>query len=796
MAPTASNPCESSASPWDLRKFLLLFLLLFCSSAALAEELPSVPLSAEETALWREAGFSPTSGGEWQYYGINPAEAREWIQAGIEYPGWANQWKSEGFRAGEVGRWKELTNVYTAAGFLKAGFGPGEAKIWLESGVQSSLRAMEYRDLGLSAATGAHFWKLGIYPDEAGPWFKAGFTPEETLAWRWGPKDVAFYHTAGSPYSRQVYSLETAVAWRQAGFTAEQAHRFSGFRVELEEARAWLAEGFAAAEILAWRDSGFSPATARSYLDADLPPAYAEAAEFGAAWAKQDEIPELAYDLELLENGRLEVLLTLQLINRPGGAYGDAFSLRLPRETQLHYGQGHYRGAAPDYKIKVVEVDGRGANYTYSREKLTIPLPEDGQVRKIRISYVTDDRVLYFSHHDELSFAPISDNPEVIIRRAAIAARLPPGAEVVFTDGEAGLPGRQDLVARVEEGAPGKRVVFEATRVLREKMGLRVNVAVTKGNVKPGLLDRFKYLDRLAGRALTGLLIFLGGLLISSGYFMVVWSKYGRDPRGGVALAKTALPESLTAAEVRQFFTYGQVDGVSLIATLIHLAQKGAVKITESEGRYTILLEPAGAAGLFPAEAAFLEALFEEGQELILAGRPARQRLKRGLRAMRGVLKENFGNYFRSNLKYLLPSAVVSVLGVVAGVHVLKMDDFGQMETFRIFFAVVLTLATLALLFFFKHLLKAPTEGFSRQRDYLRGYRNYLATELQLGKDLAGYLTPSQEGHLAFSLALGLDLDRMAIRRGQARWFQSKSGPFQVGGFASALRNLGRTFRV
>ncbi len=33
------------------------------------------------------------------------------------------------------------------------------------------------------------------------------------------------------------------------------------------------------------------------------------------------------------------------------------------------------------------------------------------------------------------------------------------------------------------------------------------------------------------------------------------------------------------------------------------------------------------------------------------------------------------------------------------------------------------------------------------------------------------------------------------VRRGQARWFLSKSGPFAVGDFASALRTLGRSFR-
>lgn len=777
-----------------VRNFLLL-LLLFFFTPALAQDLPSVPLTAAETSLWQDAGFSAASGGEWQYYGFRPAEAREWVKGGIEYPGWANQWKSEGFQAGEAVRWKDFTNVYTAAGFLQAGFGPGEAKIWLDSGVQSSLRAAEYRELGMDAATGARYWRLSIYPEEAGPWYKAGFTAEETLAWRWGPKDVAYYHTDASPYSRQVYSLKAAVAWRQAGFTAEQAQRLSGFRVELDEARAWLAEGFAAAEIMEWRDSGLSPLSARRYLDADLPPAYAEAAEFGATWATGDEIPELAYALELLGDGRIDVLLTMTLINRPGGACGDEFSLPLPRLTQLRYGPGHSRDAVPAYKIKEVEVDGVGAAFRHAGGRLAIPLPADGEVRTVRISYATDDRILSFPHHDELSFAAVSDNPGLVIRRAAIAVRLPPGAELVFTGGEAGLPGREDLVARVEEGTAGKRVVFETTRVLREKMELQVNVAFTKGNVKPRLLGRFKSLDHRSGRALTALLIFLGGLLISSAYFLRVWHQYGRDPQGGAAPNRSAAPGVLSPAEVRQFQTNGRVDGLSLLATLIHLAQQGTLKISESEGRYTLVQESAGMAGLFPAEAALLAGLFADGRELTLAGRSARRRLQQGLRAMRGVLKENFGNYYRANLKYLLPGAVVSALAVMAAVYALRMDEFGEMESFRVFFAVALSLAALAQLTFFRQLLKAPTEGFCRQRDASKGYRNYLETELQLGHDPAGYLTPSQEGHLAFSLALALDLDRMAIRRGQARWFLSKSGPFAVGDFASALRTLGRSFR-
>lgn len=795
MAVTAPKIREAAVLAF-IGKILLSLLLVFFSHSALAEQLPSVPLTAEETALWRDAGFSATSGGEWQYYGFKPAEAREWLAVGIEFPGWANQWKSEGFRAGEAARWKELTNVYTAAGFLKAGFGPAEAKVWLDSGVQSSLRATEYRDLGMDAATGARFWQLAIYPDDAAPWFRAGFSPEETLAWRWGPKDVEYYHTEESPYSRAVYKVESAVEWRQAGFTAEQAHRLSGFRVELDEAKAWLAEGFTAAEILAWRDSGFAPDSARRYLDVDLPPAYAERAEFGEAWAKLDEIPELSCDLELLPDGRLKVLLNLQLINRPGGAYAEEFSLPLPDYTELWYGEGHYRDAEPAYEIQTVEVDGIGAGYRLENGRLFVPLPGDGRARSIRIAYLTDDRILYFPHHDELSFTALRDNPEVVIRHATLAVNLPPGADVIFTDGEAGLPGRKELPARVEESGSARRVLFEATRVLREKMGLRVNVAFTKGYVDPGWVRRFASLDHRWGRALTGLLLFLAGLALSSVYFLVVWHKYGRDPVGGGAQQQSVSPGSLIPAEARQFHTLGRVDGVSLLATIIHLAQKGTLTIAENGGEFSLRKEEGGMKALFPSEAALLAALFADGDTLALSGRPAGRRLKMGLRALRGSLRESFGNYYRSNLKYFFPGLAVSVMAVAAGVYSLEMDDFGRRETFRIFFGVVLSLAALVQLALFRFLLKAPTEEFSRQREALRGYRRYLETDLKLAKDLQGYLTPSQESHLAYSLALGLDLEGMAVRRGQARWFLSKSGPFMVGGFAAALGNLGRSFRA
>lgn len=791
-----SSPTPASAFfPFRPGLFLLL-LLLFAPVPAPAENPPSVPLTAGETARWREAGFSAASGGEWRYYGFQPGEARAWLAAGIEFPGWANQWKSEGFQPGEAGLWKDLTNVYTAAGFVKEGFSLAEAKVWLAGGVRSALRAREYRGGGIDAATGARFWALAIYPDDAGPWFRAGFSPEETLAWRYGPKDVAFYHTAASPHSRTVYRLESAVAWRAAGFAPEEAHRLSGFGVELAEAKSWLAAGFAADELLAWRDSGFSPATARRYLDAGLPPAPAEAAEFGASWAMLDEIPELAADLELLADGRLEVRLALTLLNRPGGAYADEFILPLPAETPLRYGQGHYRSATPTYRIKGVEVGGAAAEYRYDQGTLAIPLGPGEEAKSIGIAYTTDDRLLAFPHHDELSFTLIADNPGAVIRRARLAVLLPPGADVVFAEGEAGLPGRQDLLARVEELPTARRVVFTATRVLREKMSLRGNVAFTRGHVNPGPLRKFASLDHRLGRALTGLLVFVAGLLISSAYLLRVWHQYGRDPELPVSLQKSLSPGNLSPAEARLFATGGRVDGTSLLATLIHLAQLGALSLAENGGRFTLRREPAASAGLFPPEAAFLAELFAAGDSLTLSGRPAGRRLKLALRALRHPLRESFGNYYRSNLKYLFPGLAMSALAVAAGVYSLKIDEFGRLEGFRVFFAVALSLVALAQLAFFRYLLKAPTAAALQRRDALRGYRRHLETDLRLGKDPGGYLTPAQLNHLPFSLALGLDLGGMAIRRGQANWFHSRSGPFAVGDFAAALRTLSRRFKT
>ena len=203
-------------------------------------------------------GVPPSAPSEWQYYGISAEESRKWIEEGIIFAGWAAQWKGEGFNAETAGKWHKIADVYTAGNFFRNGFGPLEAREWMDHGIKSAQRAHEYQSAGLDAAGADTFWKKGLYPSEVKEWKKAGFNAEEMVKWHYGPIESEFYFTKDSRSSQILYDVEFAKAWRDAGFMPEEAKRAYTYQFKLAEVKPWKDAGFSFNEIVFWKDSGFT----------------------------------------------------------------------------------------------------------------------------------------------------------------------------------------------------------------------------------------------------------------------------------------------------------------------------------------------------------------------------------------------------------------------------------------------------------------------------------------------------------------------------------------------------------
>src|SRR5213075_1683311 len=97
----------------------------------------------------------------------------------------------------------------------------------------------------------------------------------------------------------------------------------------------------------------------------------------------------------------------------------------------------------------------------------------------------------------------------------------------------------------------------------------------------------------------------IAGILILFVYFLVTWFEFGRDPPCGPVIPLFAPPKNFSPAAVR-FVHRMAYDRKAFSASLINMAVKGYMKISESGGEYTLTRtgKGAGEAGLAGGESA------------------------------------------------------------------------------------------------------------------------------------------------------------------------------------------------
>lgn len=742
----------------------------------------------------------PSDVSEWNYYGIDAEESKKWIQEGIIFAGWAAQWRSEGFSAEAAGRWRKIANVYTAGDFLKNGFGPDEAKAWMDNGIRSGLRAREYLTAGLTATEAGSFWKAGFFPQEVKEWRDAGFDAEAMLQWRYGPRESAFFYTKDSPSGRTVYKLDMAVKWRSAGFAPLEAHLSGVYGILLTEATRWKEAGFSFDDTVNWKDSGFTLDEAVVNRDSGLSHVEAELKRYDESDNKGDEITSYDTDITVHMNGALDVIETIAMIDRPGGAYQNGYYRVLPRNEQLRslrsFGFGKTTYSQPGFQVTSVDVDGVPGDYYLSDGVLHFgskhaPLQEGTHL--IKISYTTDSRILDEPHHDELYFGMVEDNHAGrYIRKSSATIRLPKGAEVIFTDGKAGLYQRKDFVSSVEETDSGDIAHFTLARPLKEGMDFAVNVAFIKGHVNEGSLHRIAQLDKRTGRFLSSLGVFVLGFTVSFFYYVIAWFKVGRDPKNrGPAVAEFSAPDNVDPARMRALRAKARTDSLSVAAELLYLAERGLATISEREGTYKIDRMQADSAHLTPVAKAFSEAFFGEKSSVFLTRRGKSKEASHAVHALRTLLKTEYAKHGASNRRFLWPGMIISLVSIGAALAVIDHQelDGGIAGAAFAFYAVFLSSVFSALSFTFMRLLRTRTREYVLLLERIGNYDDFLARSFA-DRGAARFLPPFLQEHLPYAVAAGIDVHDIIIRNGEAKWYHGTSGGFGCADFLNTVKKI------
>jgi hypothetical protein len=299
------------------------------------------------------------------------------------------------------------------------------------------------------------------------------------------------------------------------------------------------------------------------------------------------------------------------------------------RSIPVEYG----RGRAADYRIRVdgVEVtDAAGAPRPFSSQRtgrdleLRIGDP-DVTVRGVEeyvIRYRVRRGLLFFAERDELYWNAIGGEVGVPIERAGVTVYLPEGVEpaglerACFT----GPLGSVEQACAIEAGVAA--LTFRAERRLAPREGLSVVVGLPKGVVRaPSAAERW------LARASDYLSVWTALPALALAVLIGLWRTQGRDPAGGAAVpVRYEPPEGLSPAEVGTVLDE-RVDLVDVTATLLDLAVRGHLRITEVEsggflflGARDFRLEKlASGDPLRPHEALLLERLFTQGDAVLVS---------------------------------------------------------------------------------------------------------------------------------------------------------------------------------
>jgi hypothetical protein len=365
---------------------------------------------------------------------------------------------------------------------------------------------------------------------------------------------------------------------------------------------------------------------------------------------------------------------------------------------------------------------------------------------------------------------------------------------VVSADGYAGPPERKYFNVRVSQTPEGDRLRYEAARPLGQDMLFQAAITITKGFARPGFILTLAGLDRRSGGALTAFGVFCAGLMLTIGYFVVIWRRVGRDPKPGPAPVQVEPLPGLSPALAGYVMSRGRLKTPAVAATLVRLAQAGAVTIDGRGGAYRIARcgAPSGCAA---EEEAFFTSLFSGRGAIDLDGRHARRLLRALARPMEKILRQKYGKYYSSNSRYLWRFAPLLLAAAFAGYCWVGQPPGQGGQEPRLAYAAVAGGASLLALYVFYRLLRAPTHSGRKLMDAIAGFKKFLAANYGQARlfdyALADEAPQSLEQPLPWAIALGIDSEYVTIRQRSLGWYAGRQGSFSPREFAGCLGHHG-----
>ena len=278
------------------------------------------------------------------------------------------------------------------------------------------------------------------------------------------------------------------------------------------------------------------------------------------------------------------------------------------------------------------------------------------------ITYTTSRQLGYFRVHDELYWNVTGNGWIFPIDKASARVRLPeniPRSNITM-EGYTGDFGSkaQNYTARISDDG---MAYFETSQPLASYQGLTIVVGWPKGYVhEPTREEKIQYLLRDNRHLFTGLV----GLLILTVYYLVMWSKVGKDPEKGVIIPHYEPPKSYSPASMRFIENMGY-DNTCFAVALINLAVKGFLTITEDKKNDYTLTKTGTNVEMAPGESALSKALFTSFNSIELK-QSNHVKIGKAVEAHKMSLKNNYEKlYFVNNSTYFVLGIIITFIIVL-----------------------------------------------------------------------------------------------------------------------------------
>ncbi len=211
-------------------------------------------------------------------------------------------------------------------------------------------------------------------------------------------------------------------------------------------------------------------------------------------------------------------------------------------------------------------------------------------VHTYTLVYRTSRQLGFFKDHDELYWNVTGNGWSFPIDTSWCVVTLPDGrgtARITMTEAYTGRMGEKGRDFKILAD-PGGSTRYVTTRSLAPGEGFTIVAGWPKGLIpEPSAADRLAWKMRdNAGR-----LALFAGLAVLILYYLLVWARYGKDPRPGTIIPRFAPPEGFSPGGVRYVYRMGY-DERCFTSTLLNAAVKGVVTIEQDGDHYFLRRGP------------------------------------------------------------------------------------------------------------------------------------------------------------------------------------------------------------